>query len=188
MKIRSLLSFLFATLPLLAQDAVKPTAEHQKLAACAGTWDAVMSMAGPDGKATETKGVSVTKLACGGLWLVDDFTMPEFMGAPFAGHGITGYDTAKGKYVGTWVDSMTTSVMSTEGNYDKAGKVLTMTGMGTGQDGKPAKHRLVTTWKNADTFVFEMFVTGSDGKEGSMMTITYTRRMAKAEDANAGKK
>lgn len=147
-----------------------------------------MSMAGEDGKAMQSKGVSVVKLACGGFWLFDDFSLPDFMGGPFSGHGVTGYDPAKDKYVGTWVDSMTTSIMSIEGSYDKAGKVLTMTGMGTGQDGKPTKNRLVTTWNTADSFVFEMFVTGADGKEASIMTITYTRRAAKAEDAKAGKK
>lgn len=185
MKIASALVFLFTSLPLVAQEAVKPTAEHQKLAATAGTWDAVMSMAGEGGKAMEFKGVSVAKIACGGLWLLEDFMLPDFMGAPYHGHGTTGYDAAKGKYVSTWVDSMTTSISSFEGNYDAAGKVLTMTGTSMGPDGKPAKHRLVTTWNSADQYVFAMFITGADGNEAAVMTITYTRRAAKVGDQKA---
>jgi len=188
MKTCSILAFLLASLPLLAQDMPKPTAEHQKLAACAGTWDAVLATTGPDGKAVQANGVSVMKMSLGGFWLVDDYSMAEFMGGPFQGHGITGYDPTKGKYVTTWVDSMTPSMLVMEGNYDKDGKVLTMTGTGIGMDNKPAKYRNVSTWKSADTMVFEMFITGTDGKETSVMTITYTRRGAKAEDAKAPKK
>jgi len=188
MKLPSLVSFLFAALPLLAQVPTPPTAEHQKLAASAGTWDVLMETVGEDGKPVQGKGTSTQRLGCGGLWLLDDFTSANFMGGPFDGHGVTGYDPAKGKYVLTWVDSWTTSLMFMEGSYDKDGKVLTMTGTGVGMDNKPAKYRHVTTWKNADSFVFEMFVTGADGKEAQMMTITYTRRAAKPEDAKAGKK
>jgi hypothetical protein len=185
MKILSSLSFLLAVLPLSAQDAPpKPGAEHQKLAAQAGTWDAVMSMTGEDGKAVESKGTSVMKVACLGLWVVEDFSMPEFMGAPFQGHGVTGYDTKKGKCVGTWFDSMTTTYMTLEGGFDKTGKVLTMTGMGPGPAGEELKHRFVTTFHSADKHVLEMFVSGN-GTEQKMMTITYTRRAEKVGDAKA---
>jgi hypothetical protein len=40
-------------------------------------------------------------------------------------------------------------------------------------------HRMVTTEKDANTRVFEMFVPGPDGKEMKVMTITYTRRAQK---------
>jgi len=182
MKILSSLSFLLAVLPLTAQEMPKPGAEHQKLAGRAGTWDAVISMAGEDGKPTESKGTSVVKVACLGMWVTEDFSSPELMGAPFEGHGVTGYD--KGKCVGTWFDSMTTTYMTLEGGYDASGKVLTMTGMGPGPTGEALKHRFVTTWHSADKYVFEMFVTGN-GKEEKMMTITYTRRAAKVGDAKA---
>jgi hypothetical protein len=178
MKIRLALTVLAAlTTPLLAQEAPKPTAEHQKLMAGVGTWDAVVEMMGEDGKPTTNKGVSeITSI--GGFWLVDDFK--SSMGdVPFHGHGTMGYDPAKGKYVGTWIDSWSTSVMVMEGTYDAAKKAMTMSGMGQGMDGKPVMHRMVTTEKDANTRVFEMFVPGPDGKEMKVMTITYTRRAQK---------
>ena len=185
MKILPTLTLLFAVLPLAAQDAPKPTAEHQKLAASVGTWDAVLSTTGEDGKAIESKGTSVQKLACGGLWLIDEFSVPDFLGmGPFEGHGVTGYDPKKGKYIGTWVDTMLTTFMQLEGSFDKTGKVLTMEGMGPGPDGNALKHKLVTTWHSADKYVFEMFVVGN-GNEQKTLTITYTRRAAKASDSKA---
>ena len=183
MKIRSFLaSLLLATAtPLLAQDAQgmpKPGAEHQLLAAKAGVWDATMEMADMPGTST---GVSTLTVACGGFWLIDDFHA-NLGGMPFSGHGTTGYDPAKGKYVGTWIDSMSPSLMTLEGSMDKAGKVLTMTGMGPGMDGKPVLHRMVTTQVDANTQTFEMFVPGPDGKDMKVMTITYKRRAAKVVD------
>jgi hypothetical protein len=179
MTIRSLAAVLVTLLaaPLFAQEAQQPTAEHQKLHANAGTWDAVI-----DSMGQKSAGVSENKVSLGGFWLVDHFT-GDFGGVKFEGHGYTGYDPSKGKYVGTWFDSMSPSMMVLEGSYDAAGKVLTMTGMGVGMDGKPAMHRMVTTHTGADTMEFEMFVTGADGKEAPMMKISYTRRAPKGKGA-----
>jgi Protein of unknown function (DUF1579) len=175
MTIRSLAAALVTLLaaPLFAQDMPKPGPEHQKLHANAGTWDAAI-----DSMGQKSTGVSENKVTLGGFWLVDHFT-GEFGGMKFEGRGFTGYDPIKGKYVGTWFDSMSPSMMVLEGSYDAAGKVLTMTGMGVGMDGKPAMHRMVTTHTGADTMEFEMFVTGADGKETPMMKISYTRRAQK---------
>lgn len=182
---RSLLSSWFATVTAAAvlataapaQGPAKPGPEHQRLAAHVGTWDAVIESDGPDGPST-SKGVSEVRLVLGGLWLTDDFTA-DFGGSQFQGRGVTGYDPAKGRYVGTWIDSWTPTLMVLEGGYDQAGKVLTMRGMGMGMDGKPAMHRMVTTHTDGSTMVFEMFVAGADGKEVPVMKITYTRRPAK---------
>jgi hypothetical protein len=186
MKLHTILALTLAafTAPLAAQgmEPPKPGAEHKALAARAGTWDAVIEMVGEDGKVQTTKGVSEMKVACGGLWLIDDFTA-DMMGMKFEGHGSTGYDPAKGKYVGTWIDSWSTGVMAMEGTYDAAKKQLTMIGTGTGPDGKPMKHRMVTTDKDANTSVFEMYGDMGDGKETKFMTITYTRRAPKAGGA-----
>lgn len=180
MKIRSLVLFALATLtaPTIAQGPQQPGPEHKKLAEGAGTWDAVIESVEPTGQVAKSKGVSEVTVGPGGLWVLDEFK-GDFGGMPFHGHGATGFDPAKGKYVGTWIDSMSTSVMVLEGSYDKSGKALTMTGMGPGMDGKPVLHKMVTTDKDANTRVFEMFVPGEGGKDMKIMTITYTRRANK---------
>ncbi|MEZ6037526.1 MAG: DUF1579 domain-containing protein [Planctomycetota bacterium] len=174
-------TLLFAAATVAQEEMPKPGPEHEKLAASAGTWDATMVSQAPDGTEMTTKGVSVQKMTLGGFWLVDDFSA-DFMGMPFTGHGMTGYDPIKGKYVATWMDSMSPFLMLMEGNYDATGKVLTMTGNGVGMDGQPAKYRNVSTFVDADTTTFEMYVTGADGKEAKMMTITYKRRAAKGSE------
>lgn len=171
-------TLLFAAAVGAQEEMPKPGPEHHKLAASAGTWDATMVTQGEDGSPMTTKGVSVQKMTLGGFWLVDDFSA-DFMGMPFTGHGMTGFDPIKGKYVATWTDSMSPFLMIMEGSFDQSGKVLTMTGSGVDMTGQPAKYRNVSTFVDADTTTFEMYVTGADGKEQKMMTITYERRPAK---------
>ncbi|MFK7738848.1 MAG: DUF1579 domain-containing protein [Planctomycetota bacterium] len=180
---QTLAALLFTACAFTAPAAAQmpgPQKEHQPLAAQVGTWDAKMEYTDfTTGKAATSKGTSIRKQPLGGMWLIDQF-QTTMMGMPFKGMGTTGYDPAKKKYVGTWIDSMTPSLMVLEGNYDKTGKILTMSGMGVGMDGKPAMHRMVTTEKDANTHVFEMFVAGPDG-DIKVMTITYTRRIAKRD-------
>jgi len=154
----------------LAQEPPKPGPEHEKLKELAGTWDATMKMGD-----TESKGTMVWKVDLGGLWLTSQFE-GEFGGEKFTGKGFDSYDPIKKKYVGVWVDSMSTSPMVSEGTYDKDGKVLTMTGEGPGMDGKPMKYKMTTEHKDKNTMVFTMFGPGPDGKEGPMFSISYKRR------------
>ncbi|MFY9346047.1 MAG: DUF1579 domain-containing protein [Planctomycetota bacterium] len=187
MRIRPLALFLLAsfTANALSQAPPQPGPEHKKLAAYAGTWDAVIEMAdAATGQMQKSKGVSVVKVGPGGLWVLDHFTA-DFGGMPFEGQGQTGYDPAKGKNVGTWIDAWSTVPMVLEGGYDASGKVLTLSGMAPGMDGKPVMHKLVTTDKDANTRVFEMFLPGEGGKDMKIMTITYTRR---ADGKGADKK
>ena len=175
MKLLTALLSLALALPLAAQMP-QPTPEHQKLAVFVGVWDAQMEYVGMDGKPAKSNGTYVRKQPMGAFWLVDNF-QAQMMGQQFRGHGTTGYDPAKKKYVGSWVDSMTPSMMVTEGSFDKTGKILTMSGMGPGHDGTPVVHRTVTTIKDKNTHVFEMFIPTPDGTEMKVMTIVYKRRV-----------
>jgi hypothetical protein len=180
MKIHATLTLLLASFatPLFAQGMPEPGPEHKKLAAKAGTWDLVFEMSGPDGAPMKSKGVATMKLALGGFWLVEDVDA-DMGGMKFSGHGLLGYDPAKKLYVGTWCDSMSPALSTMEGTYDKDGKVLTSTSMMSDHTGTLVKTRMVTTEKDANTMVFEMFQPGPDGKDAKVMTITYTRRAEK---------
>jgi Protein of unknown function (DUF1579) len=161
--------------PAGAQEMPKPGPEHQILARDVGTWDAtVEAWMAPNTPPSLSKGVNVGRLL-GGFWLLDEFKS-EFMGQPFEGHGTTGYDPAKQKYVGTWVDSMSPGLNRSESTWDP--KTQTMSGVneGPGPDGKPAQTKGVTEWQGPDKKVFSMYAPGPDGKDALMMRITYTRR------------
>lgn len=176
---------LAAALP--AQEPPKPGPEHEKLAATAGTWDAVMEMTTPDGQHVKYKGRSIVKVAAGGFCVIDDYTA-DFMGQPFQGHGVTGYDPLQGKYVTTWFDSFGPTPVQLTGTFDAAGKVLTMTGTGPGMDGKAVAYKNVTTWLTPDSFRYDIHM-GEAGKEQLALTIHYTRKAATktADDGKAPK-
>jgi hypothetical protein len=155
---------------LLCQNLPTPGPEHAVLKRLEGEWTATVKMGG-----TETPGTMTLKMECGGLWLVSDFHS-EFGGQKFQGRGMDGYDPEKKKYVSVWVDSMSTRPMLLEGSFDKEKKLLTLTGEGPGPDGKPAKYRNTTHTPDDDHQTFIMHVTGADGKETQVMTITYVRK------------
>ncbi|WP_250846988.1 DUF1579 domain-containing protein [Aquisphaera insulae] len=158
----------------------KPTAEHKILAADEGTWDATIKSyeAGPESAPTVTKGVEVNTVITGGLWIVSTFK-GDFAGLAFEGRGQYGYDPIKKKYVGTWIDSMSTSVIVLEGTYDAGTKTLSFTGDGVCPvDNTKMVMRMVTTAKDEGTRHFVMYATGTitGGKEAKMMEVEYTKR------------
>jgi hypothetical protein len=170
-----------------AQDAKKPAApqgmppmptagpEHELLKNEAGTWDATVEMLGMGPTPATSKGSENNTLMANGLWLITDFKS-EMMGMPFHGHGTSGWDPGKKKYVGTWVDSMSPGVFLFEGTYDASTKTLTSVMVGPDMTGKMQKMRSVSEYKSPDSRTFSMYAVGPDGKEALNMRISYTRR------------
>lgn len=151
-----------------AQEPQKPGPEHEKLKQqYEGKWNAVMEMEGQKSKASATY-----KAICGGMWIASDFE-GDLGGAKFTGHGLDGYDIAKKKYIGIWVDSWGSAPMRFEGGYDDK-NVLVMSGGRPGPDGKLEKCKTTTEWKDKDNFVFKMYMV-NDGKDSLAFTITYSR-------------
>jgi len=154
----------------------KPGPEHEHLKKSVGVWDATVEMAEAPGKPPAvSKGTETNALLGGGLWLVTDFKS-EMMGQPFEGHGVAGYDPAKKKYVGTWVDSWTTTLGISEGTFDPATKKETAVMEAPDQTGKMITMKMETEWKDDDTRVFTMWSPGPDGKDFAGLKITYKRR------------
>lgn len=155
----------------------RPTPQHEVLKGEAGTWDATMKifMGGPGEPPQVSKGVETNRML-GGLWLIGEFE-GEFVGQKFLGHGVTGYDTEKKKYVGTWVDNVTARIMPLEGTYDAASKTLTLyTEAISPITGKPVKERHVHEYKDEDHRLLRMYQPGPDGKDSLLMEVAYTRR------------
>jgi hypothetical protein len=157
--------------------APKPLPQHKALAREEGVWDATLKFWMPGSEqATTSTGVETNKMM-GGIWLVSSYK-GEFSGAPFEGHGQTGFDPKKGKYIGTWVDTMGTTITMMEGTYDEPTKTLTMFSdeVDPSTD-KPIKAKYVTQSKDDDTRVFTLSMKPSDAKDFMrMMEITYKRR------------
>jgi hypothetical protein len=95
------------------------------------------------------------------------------MGKSYEGMGTMGYDNGKKKYIGTWFDSMSTGIMSYEGDYDHGSKQMVMRGSYVDPlSGKETATRMVTRMVSDDQTVFEMYGPDLAGKEVKWMEIT----------------
>jgi hypothetical protein len=153
--------------PAWSQEMPKPGPEHARLKKREGTWTTTMK-AGD----MEHKGVVKNKMELGGLWLVSSLESDIGVGK-FFGKSLETYDARKKKYVSVWFDSMSTTPMTMEGNFDTEKKTMTMVGDGVGQDGKPAKWKSVSKMPDDDTIEMAMYV--GDAK-APMFTVTYRRK------------
>lgn len=158
----------------------QPGEEHKMLARMVGTWEANAKFFMEDpatGNVQEipSKGEATFKSELEGRWIRQDYK-GVFAEGPFAGIGFTGYDNSQQKYVATWMDTMSTSMMQMTGTYDPATKTLTMTGSFDMPGMGKLNARHVMTEKDPDTYVFMMFHSGPDGKENKEGEITYTRK------------
>ncbi|MFY1048118.1 DUF1579 domain-containing protein [Chryseobacterium sp. GP-SGM7] len=103
----------------------------------------------------------------------------NFMGMPFEGMSILGYDNAKKKFVSSWIDNMGTGIMTMEGDWNASKKSIEFKGKMTdpSRPGKDCDVREVFTFIDDNTQKMEMF--GPDaktGKEFKTMEINYKRK------------
>jgi hypothetical protein len=86
-----------------------------------------------------------------------------------------GYDPARQKYVGTWIDSTTSHLWSYEGTVDAAGKALTLESEGPGAGGKPCRFRDVIEFQDGDHKTVTSSIRGEDGTWTTYSTVSYRR-------------
>ena len=141
----------------------------------AGSWDAKgKSWMDPGTPPTEFTGASEQKMVLGGRFRQQEFAA-EFMGSPYKGIGINGYDNHTKKYLSTWIDSMGTGIMVFEGNIGADGKTITQECRFDDPVRGPVKWRSVTRIVDDDTYLFDMYTSDASGKEEKMMEMIYIR-------------
>lgn len=159
------------------QASFVPGAEHARLAEhFRGDWKATTTMwLDPSAPPTTSSGTSTNTVEFGGRQVRSHYK-GEFMGQPFEGIAMTGYDNAAREYVNHWVDSMGTGHYMTRGSYDPATRTYTFTGemADPSEGGKRHATRDTVQVVDADHHVMESFET-RDGKERRMMRIEYAR-------------
>jgi len=158
--------------------AATPGDAHKKLNAMVGTFDAKVKMwMDPAAPPAESSGKAVNEWVLGGRWVQQRFD-GTFMGQPFSGIGYTGYDNIRHTYIGTWMDSMSTSMMtSSGGDPDATGKKWMFNAMSMDPvSGEPMNVEERMTMIDNDHQLFEMYGPGPDGAMYKMMEITYTRK------------
>jgi hypothetical protein len=159
------------------QAAATPGSAHKGLAGMEGTWTAKVRMwMSPTAPPAESDGTAENKMALGGRFLEQRY-QGNVMGQPFTGIGYTGYDNIKKKYVSTWIDSMGTTMMVTEGTGDAGGKVITTTGsIPDALTKKTVAIKAVTTIVDADHTTYEMWGPDPSGKVFKTLEIHYVRK------------
>ena len=152
----------------------EPTAEHGALMELVGTWDVDCTYAMGPGEEMTIQAKETVE-AVGPFWTVSLF-QSEMMGMPFSGRCTMGYDGNKGEWIATWVDSMQPHLYVMRGNYDEAGKVLTMTSEGPAPgSGEMTTYR--STYESIEDGKrrMEMFVEMPGMGEVKMFSYIYTR-------------
>lgn len=161
-------------LPGVAQQ---PDKQHQWLKQFVGEWKSkAEAIAGPGEPAMQCEGTMSAKML-GELWLVSEIT-GETGGMTVQAIQTIGYDTAKKKYVGTWVDSMINHMWQYEGSVDDSGMKLTLEAEGPNPmaAGKISKFRDVYEFKSKDHIVATSSMQNEDGEWITFMTGEMRRK------------
>lgn len=167
------------------EEAAAPDEHHQKFEKYVGRWDGAMKMYMPG--STEPMPISDTLIArwepgMGNRFMIMDHTSKIF-DKPFRGTATWGYNKATKKYEAIWRDNMGTGMMISYGSMAADG-TMTFTGdMDDPMTGAKIKTREIYKWQGDDSFTFEMFQTGPDGKENKAIEATYTKKQIQGRPA-----
>ena len=159
-----------------AELAATPGAAHKTLEPFVGNWNAeVKTWMTPGEPPAVTKGSAKCTWVMNGRYVQEEFS-GEIMGKPFRGMSLTGYDNIRQKYSSVWVDDMSTTMVTSEGEADAASKVFTFAGdyacAMTGE--KHRKSTMIYRILSKDKHVFEMQDPAQNNAK--MLEITYTRK------------
>lgn len=158
-----------AAMEALAQ----PGEMHTWLGSHVGTYDLDIKTMDAEGKPATAKATATIAMVLGGRFQEQRLS-GTFMGKPYEGYGLTGYDNAKKEFVNYWFDTMGTAPSVARGARSADGKSLAMAGtwdMPTG----PMPFKQVVEVTGEKTMTFKMTAT-MGGAEMTMMEATYTRK------------
>ncbi len=157
--------------------AATPGKQHQWLASKAGSWEFTGSFwMAPEAPPTETRGTVERTMMLGGRVLSEKVASPGFLGQPFEGFGLMGYDNGAKEFWGTWNDNMGMGVMTSKGQCDEKGACTFTAETFDVMTGKVKKSRLMSRDEGPDKEVHQFFETGRDGKEYKGGELVYTRK------------
>ncbi len=162
-----------------AQEAMQPTnklEQHEWLQQLVGEWNvsskAIMEPGG-DSTTWESK-ESIRSI--GGLWIVAEGTADND-GQPFTSLMTLGYDPNKEAFVGSWIDTIQTTMWSFGGHLDASKRVLTLEaeGQSFGDPSKTAEYRDQIELVGPDQKTTTSSVLGEDGNWTTFMTVEARR-------------
>jgi len=158
------------------QKAMAPGPQHAALAEMAGEFKiTVTSYMEPEAEPQVSSGTASRQMIMKGR-ILEETVSSSVMGQPFKGRGLTGYDNVAGQWGGSWIDSMSTGLMTTYGEWDEEEGIGTFHGeyidpsSGMAQATRTVIHQL-----EGGNERMEMFMITSTGEYKSM-EILYERQ------------
>ena len=153
----------------------RKSAGHEVLKRYEGEWDVVQRTMMPGMPEMSSEGRCTNRLAMDGKYLVGEYH-GSFMGQPYEGMSVMGYDNFAKQFFSFWVDSMGTAPYLSHGGLSEDGRTIALVGEMnepmTGELGKSA--RWVMTWVDEDTFTMEAQEIAY-GEPMTVMSLEYTR-------------
>jgi len=155
------------------QEAMTPGEPHEWLAKSVGSWKLTVKTWMPTGGEPEvTEGTAEREMILGGRYLEERVTGTA-MGMPFEGYSIAGYNNVTAEYWGTWIDNLSTGLMTMTGERD--GNTVVWHAEGTDpMTGGKAKMKMVSMLQDDGKEKVE-FYEMHGGEEMKTMEILYQR-------------
>jgi len=160
------------------KEAAQLGPHHKALARYLGNWDVEIAVVMPGAPTQRSKGTAVYSWAIDGRWLTQRIT-GQFMGAPYEGFALIGFDNYAKNHVAVAVSSMDTAMIMTRGLVvDPAHKVRTLYGTldeyTTGELHKPLK--VVLRDESDARHVMEIWDLGIGETGAKVLEYTFTRQ------------
>ncbi len=155
-----------------------PGPVHAALKSQVGTWNATVTSWDMGPQPVTSTGTETRQMILGDRYLETHFT-GTFMGQPYEGWGITGFDNKTKQLTNVWADNMSTAWMTLQGTVSPDNKMMTCTGSVPGQDGKPMAIHTETKMDSDTQNTYTMFGK-MNGKDAKLMEIVYTRNATSA--------
>lgn len=150
-----------------------PGEQHRALDPFVGNWNATVKMwMDPAAPPQESKGKMTSAWILGDRYLEQKYE-GEFMGQPFTGLSIMGYDNAGEAYIGMWIDSMSTAMSISKGQL--SGKTFTFQATCTDpMTGQPSTCKETLVIDGPDKHTMAMYEQRGD-EQVKTMEIVYER-------------
>jgi Protein of unknown function (DUF1579) len=157
----------------------QPGENHKRLGTLVGKWTVTgKAWMAPGQPPVEIKSTMEASWVAGGRF-VQQVSTGNFMGQPFEGRALEGYDNVSHEFISTWIDNMGTGIEVYHGSCDNPCRVLTTTTEFLDPlSGKMVKAKNVTTFLDADNYRVEMYMVGvgPGGKDVEQMEMNAKRQ------------
>lgn len=155
--------------------AMTPAANHARLTPMVGTWRATTTFTMAPGAPPQVhEGASVNRFVLGGRYLEQTYKGTS-QGMPFEGIGYTGYDNVQQRYVGMWMDTLGTGLMSSVGVGRPTDERIDSVAEAIEPSGNKKVFETIVRIKNHGHHSYEMWTKDPNGKNYRVMLVEYER-------------